>query len=75
VLNWPDLVGCSIPVLAGRFLVVPVMFVNRIVTLDVSQPASPRVVSTYQGADGFSPHWAAADPRGNRIVVTMDGSW
>jgi hypothetical protein len=73
VLSWPDLIGCSIPVLAGRIEVMPVMFANRIVSLDVAQPTSPRVVSTYQGTAGFSPHWVAADPRGGRIVVTTDG--
>ena len=73
VLNWPDEFGCSIPVLIGRFYIMPVMFSRMIVTLDVSDPTAPREVSRFEGSEGFLPHWVARDPGGNRIVVTTDG--
>ena len=73
VLNWPEALGCSVPVMIDRFEIMPVMFNNLIVTLDVSDTAAPREVSRYIAADGFSPHWMAGDPGRNRIVVTADG--
>ncbi len=74
VLNYPDLLGCSVPSLIGDYLLLPVMFSRTILTLDISDPAVPREVSRYDTPNDFLPHWSAADPKANRIVVTPDGN-
>ena len=74
VLNYPDLLGCSVPSLIGDSLLLPVMFSRTILTSDISNPAVPREVSRYDTPDDFLPHWSAADPKANRIVVTPDDS-
>jgi hypothetical protein len=73
VLNYPDLLGCSIPSIKGDFLILPVMFSRTILTIDISQPDQPREVSRFDTPERFLPHWTAADPRSNRIVVSPDG--
>ena len=61
--------ACSVPVVDGRWWVMPVGRARRIVTLDVSDPARPRQVASFATAEDFKPHWAAKDPRSDRIVV------
>ena len=72
VHNWPVAWGCSVPAMVGRYYVMPVLFSEAVVVLDVSDPTAPVEVSSF-ATPGYSPHWAAADPRGSRVVVTSDG--
>lgn len=72
-LNYPDLFGCSVPTVIEHFLVLPVMFSETILVLDISDPADIREVSRFD-TPGYQPHWAAADPGASRIVVTSSGT-
>ncbi len=63
------LAGCGVPVVEGRFWVVPVGRLNLLLTLDVSDPARPREVARLQTDSSFRPHWLAKDPGSDRIVV------
>jgi hypothetical protein len=61
--------ACSIPIVIGRHWIMPVGRAQTIVVLDVADPAAPREVSRLDTAADFNPHWAARDPRSDRIVV------
>lgn len=71
-LNYPDLFGCSVPTIIGHFMVLPVMFSETILVLDISDPTHIKEVSRFN-TPGYEPHWAAADPGASRIVVTSSG--
>jgi hypothetical protein len=61
--------ACGVPVVAGRFWVMPVGRLSALVTLDISDPARPVEVSRLQADAGFRPHWLAKDPGSDRIIV------
>ena len=61
--------ACGVPVVEGRWWVMPVGRANRLVTLDISDPARPREVARLDTASDFRPHWSAKDPKSDRIVV------
>ena len=61
--------ACGIPVVAGRFWVMPVGGLSALVTLDVSDPARPVEVARLQADAGFRPHWLARDPGSDRLIV------
>ena len=65
--------GCAVPVVVGKYWVMPIGYQHRVVVLDVSRPAQPRVVSSLASDSTFFPHWSAADPRSDRIVITEQG--
>lgn len=65
----PTRVGCSVPVLIGEHWIMPVAWSQMMVVLDVSNPSAPRELSRLMMPSDFNPHWAAKDPRSNRIVV------
>lgn len=73
VLNYPDLYGCSVPTVIDDLLVLPVMFSETILVLDISDPSSIKEVSRFN-TPGYQPHWAMSDPGGSRIVVTSSGT-
>jgi len=62
-------VGCSVPVVVGNHWIMPVAWSQMIVVLDVANPSSPREISRLPMPLEFNAHWAASDPRSNRIVV------
>lgn len=72
-LPLPQNVGCSVPVLSGRFLVMPVAYAHRFATIDVSDPARPREVASLSTDTTFYPHWASPDPGSDRFVFTGQG--
>lgn len=73
LMNWPEMAGCSVPTIVGKFEVLPIMFANAIVTLDVSDPTSPVEVARQTFDEGFMPHYAQVDPGTYRVVVTGIG--
>jgi hypothetical protein len=70
LMNWADVAGCGVPTRVGKFLIVPMMLADRIVTLDVSDPTRPVEVARLAVASGTRPHWSQVDPGTHRIVVT-----
>ena len=61
--------ACSIPVIKGRYWIMPVGRAHTIVVLDISNPAQPREVSRLNTRDDYNPHWAALDPNSDRVVI------
>jgi len=61
--------ACGIPYRIGQYWIQPVGNENKLVVLDISNPAKPREVQHIYTPDDFKPHWLAKDPRGNRLVL------
>lgn len=73
VLTLPESNGCSVPVIAGHFMVMPIAYAHRYATIDISDPAHPKEVASFRTDSTFFPHWAAADPLSDRMVFTDQG--
>ena len=73
VLVMPGNSGCSVPVILGRYMVMPIAYAHRYATLDLADPQHPRAVASFATDSTFFPHWASVDPGTNRIVVTDQG--
>jgi len=65
--------GCSVPVIAGRYMVLPIAYAHRYATIDISDPAHPKEVASFPTDSTFFPHWASADPGSDRLVLTDQG--
>lgn len=61
---------CAIPVISGHYYLVTVPAWNAVVSLDISDPASPREVSRLTLGPEDVPHWIAISPDQRRVVVT-----
>lgn len=61
--------ACSIPVIKGRYWIMPVGRAHTVVVLDINNPAQPREVSRLNTRGTFNPHWAALDPQSDRVVI------
>jgi hypothetical protein len=61
--------ACGVPVVRGRYWVMPVGRLNMLVTLDIADPARPREVSRLVADTSFRPHWSAFDPGSARLIV------
>ena len=72
-LHQPENFGCSVPLIAGKFWIMPIAYAHRYVTLDISNPAHPVEVANFPTDTSFYPHWIAADPGSDRVVVTDQG--
>lgn len=72
-LHQPENFGCSVPLIAGKFWIMPIAYAHRYVTLDISNPDHPVEVSSFPTDTSFYPHWIAADPNSDRVVVTDQG--
>ena len=64
-----DMASCGVPVIIGRYWVMSVGALNLLIALDISDPAHPKEVSRLAADSTFRPHWQAADPGSNRIIV------
>jgi len=62
--------ACAIPLRIGNYWIQAVGEAHQLVVLDISDPAVPQLATVRQLAEGFQPHWIAAEPGGNRIVLT-----
>ena len=66
-------VGCSVPYVAGKIMVMPIAYAHRILSFDISNPAKPVELASLQTDTTFFPHWTSGDPSSNRIVMTDQG--
>jgi len=69
----PENFGCSVPLIAGKFWIMPIAYAHRFVTLDISNPDHPVEVASFPTDTTFFPHWIAADPNSDRVVFTDQG--
>ena len=72
-LPLPANVGCGVPLIVGRYWIMPVYFGHAFHVLDIADPRAPRVVSTLTVDSGFAAHWISRDPGTDRVVLTSDG--
>jgi hypothetical protein len=63
---------CGIPLTRGRYWVQTYAHSagSALISLDVSNPASPRVVDDLRLEGPWKPHWISMEPEGDRIVLT-----
>jgi hypothetical protein len=69
----PQNFGCSVPVIAGRYWVMPIAYAHRYAIIDISDPVHPKEVASLPTDSTFFPHWASADPGSDRMVFTDQG--
>lgn len=72
-LPLPQNIGCSVPVVIGKHMVMPIAYAHRFATFDMSDPAHPREVASLSTDKTFFPHWAASDPGSDRLVFSDQG--
>lgn len=65
--------GCSVPVIIGHFMVMPIAYAHRYATIDIADPEHPVEVASFRTSSTFFPHWASADPGSDRVVFTSQG--
>ena len=65
--------GCSVPVIIGHFMIMPIAYAHRYATLDIADPEHPVEVASLPTSSTFFPHWASADPGSDRVVFTDQG--
>ena len=73
-MQHPRDIGCSVPVIVGRYMVMPIAFGHRFATLDIADPSHPIEVHSLATDSTFYPHWIATDPVSDRVVVTDQGN-
>jgi hypothetical protein len=66
-------IGCSVPYVSGRLMVMPIAYAHRIATLDISDLAKPVEIMSTVTDSTFFPHWVSGDPGSDRIVTTDQG--
>lgn len=64
---------CAIPVVVGHYYLVTVPAWSAVVSLDISNPETPREVSRVVLGAGDIPHWIALEPNHRRVVITGYG--
>jgi len=69
----PQDFGCSVPVLAGHYMLMPIAYAHRFATIDIADPDHPKEVSSQTTDSTFFPHWASMDPGSDRVVLTDQG--
>lgn len=73
VMEHPQNIGCSVPFIEGKYMVVPIAYAHRYATIDISDPAHPREVASLSTDSTFFPHWISRDPGSDRVIVTDQG--
>ena len=66
-------IGCSVPLITGKFMIMPIAYAHRFATFDISDPAHPVEIASFATDTTFFPHWIAGDPRSDRVVFTDQG--
>ncbi len=72
-LDRPNDFGCSVPVITGHFMLMPIAYGHRYATIDIADPEHPKEVSSVSTDSTFYPHWVARDPGSDRVVVDDQG--
>ena len=71
--RWEGKSFCAVPEVVGRFWIQPSGTEHTVVSLDVSDPDHPREVGRLVLDDTDAPHWVAAEPDGDRLIITGYG--
>ena len=72
VLAFPrkDGTSCAIPAIVGHYYLVTVPAWSAVVSLDISNPKTPKEVSRVAFDSTDVPHWLSVSPDHRRVVVT-----
>jgi hypothetical protein len=62
--------SCAVPVVSGHYYLVTVPSSSAVVSLDISNPATPREVSRITLGPDDVPHWIGIEPNQRRVVIT-----
>lgn len=73
VMEHPKNIGCSVPLIEGKYMVMPIAYAHRYATIDISDPAHPREVASFATDSTFFPHWISRDPGSDRVIITDQG--
>jgi hypothetical protein len=73
VMAHPKNIGCSVPIIDGKYMVMPIAYGHRYATIDISNPAHPREIASLATDSTFYPHWISRDPGSDRVIVTDQG--
>ncbi len=65
---------CEVPVVVGDYLVETMQSGHAIVSLDMHDPEHPHEVGRILLQPDQDPHWLAAEPDGDRLVITGNGA-
>lgn len=68
-LGYPPYSWCGVPLVIGRFWIMPVERAAEVVVLDLGDPRAPTIVTRLTADSGFTPHWAARDRGSDRVVL------
>lgn len=72
-LSHPKHIGCAVPLLIGRWWIMPVASTREFIVYDVSNPRQLRRVGALASDSTFEPHWISRDLGSNRLVMTAEG--
>ena len=73
VMQHPKNIGCSVPIIEGKYMIMPIAYAHRYATIDISDPSHPREVGSLATDSTFFPHWISKDPGSDRVIVTDQG--
>lgn len=72
-LEHPRHIGCGVPLLIGKWWIMPVGGTHEFIVYDVSDPRKPRRASTLTTDSTFFPHWMSREDGSDRIVLSAEG--
>jgi hypothetical protein len=72
-LSHPEHIGCGVPLLIGRWWIMPVASTREFIVYDVADAKRPRRAGALAADSSFEPHWIARDPGSDRLVLTAEG--
>ena len=72
-LEHPRNTGCGVPLLIGKWWIMPIANAHEFVVYDVSDPRKPRRASVLATDSTFFPHWMSPEPGTDRIVLSAEG--
>jgi hypothetical protein len=73
-LEHPKHIACGVPLLIGKWWIMPVGATHEFIVYDVSDPRAPRRASTLTTDSTFSPHWMSREVGSDRIVLSAEGA-
>ena len=71
-LPQPQNHGCGVPLMIGRYWIMPVSRAHEYLVLDIADPRHPHRVGVLTADSTYYPHWLAREPHSNRLVLTSD---
>lgn len=71
-LSQPQNHGCGVPLMIGRYWIMPISRAHEYLVLDIAEPHHPRRVGALTTDSTYYPHWLTREPHSSRLVLTSD---